>query len=161
MVLKLTIEPIPARNWGISLAHVLPKEVWDVVRREVYNKANRECEICKCRTRRLHCHEEWSYNERRKIQKLVRLRCLCEYCHDVKHWGKSVVEVHEGKKPQDYLGTLEKHFCTVNECSMDVALSYRVTMGDLAQYRSTKKYKIDFGIYEPGVIIKIWSKERK
>jgi hypothetical protein len=161
MVLKLTIEPIPQCNWGISLAHVLPSEVWNTFRREVYKKSNYSCEICGCINRRLHCHEEWIYDERKKIQKLKDVHCICEYCHDIKHWGKSVVEVHNGKKPKDYLDTLEKHFCEVNKCSQDSSLRYRVKQGDLAQYRSKRKYTVDFDRFEPGKLIKMWSKSKR
>jgi len=161
MPFKLTIEPIPQGNWGISLAHVLPSPVWDKLRREVYDRAKRQCEVCGNTSKRLHCHEEWSYDERKKTQKLVRLRCLCELCHDVKHWGKTIVEVHTGKKPSSYLDELEKHFCKVNTCTPKQALDYRVQIGEVSQHRSRHKYKIDFGQYEPGKIIEIWSKERK
>lgn len=162
MHFKLTLEPVPEKSWGISLAHILPPKVWDVVRREIYSSAGRKCEICGYEDRRLHCHEEWQYKEgKRRTQTLVRLRCLCEYCHDVKHWGHTTTMVHKGERPNNYLDILEKHFCEVNECSKESFLKYRVEMGELGHYRSKYKYLISFGKFEPGKIIKVWSKIRK
>lgn len=32
-------------------------------------------------------HERWSYNSETKIQKLERLICLCQDCHEATHMG--------------------------------------------------------------------------
>lgn len=159
--LKLTIELVPEQSWGINLAHILSGPVWDTLRREVYKRANWTCEICEETDLQLHCHEVWEYNDQKKTQTLVELKCLCVYCHDIKHWGRTVTMVHVGSYSANYLKELEKHFCKVNQCTPSVFLQHKVQCGKLWQIRSKKKYKVDFGMYTPEKIVKLWEKEKR
>ncbi len=154
---KLTIEPIVSCNWGISLAHYLPPQVWDTLRREVYARAKYTCEICGTSCEELHCHEVWAYDDEKKIQKLIALKCICRKCHHIKHWGSTVAEVHKGVYPGTYLKELEQHFCSVNKCTAQQFLDYRVQMGELGYARSCTKYKLDWGKYNPNKIVRLWS----
>jgi len=110
MRLKLKIEPIPISIWGLSLANRLPKEEWDDLRQRVYRDADYRCEICGRNNQTLHCHEVWSHDEKKGIQRLVRLECCCELCHDVHHLGRS-----KEVKSKSYVDKLVKHWCTVNK----------------------------------------------
>jgi hypothetical protein len=159
--LKLTIELVPEQSWGINLAHILTGPVWDTLRKEVYAKAHWSCEICGNTGVQLHCHEVWEYNDKKHIQTLVKLQCLCVYCHDTKHWGRTVSMVHSWKTSGNYLKELEDHFCKVNQCKPEVFLQHKVQCGKLWQIRSKKKYKVDFGDCTPEKIIKLWKKENR
>ena len=68
--MKLNFELVPDGCWGSNLRTVLPKELWDVVRRDAYARAGGKCMICGAPTARLEAHERWSYDEAAHIQKL-------------------------------------------------------------------------------------------
>lgn len=110
MRLKLKIEPIPQFTWGISLANKLPPKEWHELRQKVYRDAGYECEICGATNWTLHCHEVWIFEYRKRIQRLVRLECCCEICHDVHHYGRS-----KEVKSASYLIKLVEHWCKVNK----------------------------------------------
>lgn len=110
MRLKLKIEPIPQFTWGLSLANKLPRNEWDDLRTKVYRDAGYECEICGATNRTLHCHEVWAFDYRRKIQRLVRLECCCDLCHDVHHFGRTKLS-----KSKAYVEECIRHWCSVNK----------------------------------------------
>ena len=159
--MKLELELIPEGSWYSSLAHLLPKEVWDTLRREVYSLSNYTCIICGATNTRVNCHETWKWNDKTRVQKLMGFRCLCDDCHLIKHWGRTVRLVHEGKLPSDTIERLTKHFCTVNNCTLEDFQLHKVKSGDLYQKRSRHKYRIDFGKFEPEEVVKTWKKLKK
>lgn len=110
MRLKLAIEPRPHSTWGVTLASLLPEKEWNKIRFECYREADYKCEICGNVNEQLHCHEVWGFDDRKKIQRLSTLLCLCRTCHDVKHFGRSS-QVY----PKDYQRKLIRHWCKVNE----------------------------------------------
>lgn len=119
MRLKLKIEPIPQFTWGISLANKLPKEEWDELRQKVYRDANYTCEICGSTNKTLHCHEVWEFDLKRGIQRLVKLECCCELCHDVHHFGRTKLE-----KSASYVDKCIGHWCRVNKKSRNEFWDY-------------------------------------
>ena len=159
--MKLEIELIPEGSWGKSLAQLLPKPVWDVVRREIYQRGNYTCAICESTGVRVHCHEVWEYNDKKRIQFLRGLQCLCGDCHSIKHWGRTVSEVHKGNLSPDYLTKLANHFCRVNNCSLSEFELYKVKIGNTWLQRSRKDYKIDFGMWSPEILVKRFKNGRK
>jgi len=156
--MKLGIEPIPEGSWGLSLAHLLPKPVWDTLRREVYAEYGYKCCICGATDKQLHCHEVWEYKG--NVQRLVNLQCICVDCHNIKHWGRTVAMLHNGEFTQEYFDSLKRHFCKVNNCSEREMLNYIVEVGMRYAKRSDKKYRIDFGKFEPNKVVRIWGKSR-
>lgn len=84
---KLLVELVPSTSWGDNLRSRLPRKVWDRLRREQYAQANRTCEVCDNRVRRLECHERWHYNDQTFVQTLLGLEALCFQCHRVRHLG--------------------------------------------------------------------------
>jgi hypothetical protein len=156
MSLILQLELIPESSWGRSLAHLLPRPIWDEIRRDVYKEFDYTCCLCKATDCEVHAHELWEYNDKTHVQKLRGFQCLCADCHAVKHWGHTVQMVHEGKYPKDTIERLTLHFCRVNNCGpLDFEL-HKVEMGNLYQKRSKHVYKIDFGRFEPSKVVKIW-----
>ena len=153
--LKLEIEPILESNWGISLARLLPKHIWDVIRREVYQKYDYTCFACGETGVEVHCHERWHYDHKKRTQFLRGLICLCKDCHNIKHWGRTINCVHSGEYAPDYLVFLTNHFCEVNNCSLEDFEQHKVEVGNRLDSVRKKKYKVDFGIFEPKKIIPI------
>ena len=157
LVLKLEVEPIPSQNWGVSLAHLLPKEVWDSLRREVYSIADYTCLVCGATDKRLHCHEVWVYNDKRRVQKLSKLDCECRDCHAVRHWGRTVLV---SQSDPTELERLIAHFCKVNNCTREVFESHRDKVNRAVKRRSKYKYKVNFGVFKTEEVTRIWRNSR-
>ena len=155
--MKLEIELIPEKSWGRSLANILPQPVWDTLRREVYAEFGYSCAICSTDDKELHCHEVWEYKG--KIQFLKGFQCLCRDCHNIKHWGRTIYLLHDGKFTQDYIDSLRKHFCEVNQCTEMDMIRHIVEAGDKNLKRSRYRYTIDFGKFTPERVIEAWRKK--
>lgn len=109
MRLLLAIEPRPASTWGITLANRLPWKDWDDIRQKVLWDAQYECEICGAKGK-LHVHEIWKFDDKKKIQRLVRVEARCTLCHDVHHFGRST-QVYS----KAYQNQLIQHWCKINK----------------------------------------------
>jgi len=156
--LKLQLELIPERQWGLSLANLLPKPVWDTLRKEIYWSAGYTCCICGATNCRVNCHESWTFDDKKRIQYLKEFQCLCDDCHLIRHWGRTVAETLKGTLPQDTIKKLTFHFCEVNQCTIEDFERHKVEAGELWQRRSRHNYRIDFGLFKPEVVIKEWRK---
>ena len=93
---KLSIELVPSSTWGINLRSLLKKSQWDKIRKREYKRADYRCEICG-KKGRIEGHEIWEYDDKKKIQKLKGIVCLCNTCHAVKHFGRSQLKGLEEK----------------------------------------------------------------
>lgn len=87
---------IPRSSWGSSLANLLTKKSWDILRHQVFEENGHRCEICGAGGV-LDCHESWEYHEPLiknacGVQRLVKLMSLCKKCHDVHHLGLMTVQ---------------------------------------------------------------------
>ena len=105
---KLDFEMVPEECWGYSLYHILPKEKWDIVRKDAYKRAGYQCRICGAKGK-LEAHEKWSYDEQKALQKLEDVLALCHACHEVKHVSRTQL-VGRGMDAME-------HFMRVNGCS--------------------------------------------
>jgi len=143
MELKLTIEFIPEKTWGKSLAQLLPKKQWDYIRKLVYKRERYSCQVCQATNCEVHCHEQWTYNDRKHLQILTGLICLCVDCHNIKHWGRTIKAVHDGELTSVYKTFLVQHFCDMNSCSEKDMTAYVVKMGTQNMARSKYQYRID------------------
>ena len=159
--MKLELELIPEKQWHKSLANLLPKPVWDSLRREVYQEFGYSCAICGAVNCRVNCHEVWEFDDRKKIQKLVAFKSLCDHCHNIKHWGRTVALVHQGEYSSNYLEKLTQHFCEVNQCSVEDFERHKVEAGDTWLRRSKYKYKLDWGKFSPDKVTKVWMKRNR
>ena len=116
--MKLDFELIPGGCWRSNLRSVLPKKLWDAVRRDAYARANGKCMICGRKATRLEAHERWSYDEERGVQKLEDVIAVCHACHSVIHIGRTQLVGDEDAAID--------HFCRVNACSY---ADYRKALG--------------------------------
>jgi hypothetical protein len=96
---RLTVELVPKTSWYNNVRALVDKLSWDRIRRQVYRQANYRCEVCGGRgpEHPVECHEVWHYDDRTRIQRLVRMIALCPACHQVKHIGFAGVQ---GKEAQ-------------------------------------------------------------
>jgi hypothetical protein len=98
---------IPSTSWGASLANLLTKKSWDMLRHPLISKNNNICEMCGTKHKVLDVHEVWSYwifseNENAivsstmplkvGIQRLEGLLTICHECHKCFHLGKASVD---------------------------------------------------------------------
>lgn len=140
MKLRLALEPRPISTWGLTLANRLEPSEWRAIRNKVLKDAEYACEICGENALHLHCHEMWAFDDRKKIQRLVGLKCVCETCHDVIHFGRSR---HVYKK--NYVQVLIRHWCKINKkTKADFELHLQETRQEMKK-RADKQYVVVAG----------------
>jgi len=84
--LKLVPRAAPPVLAGLTAANLLSRSVWNKVRGRVMEEAGTRCETCRASYRdRMVCDEVWSYNQKRLLATLMRLRLLCQACNSVTH----------------------------------------------------------------------------
>jgi len=105
---KLNFELIPDSCWYSNLRTILQPKMWDIVRRDAYERANGKCMICGKPCRRLEAHERWSYDEKKGVQKLEDVVAVCHNCHSVIHIGRTQLVGNDNRAIT--------HFCRINGC---------------------------------------------
>ena len=130
-------EPIPQSSWGLSLSNLLGEKKWDKVRKACYKRAEYECQVCGKVGCTLYAHEEWEFSERPRRQVLVGILCICKFCNDCKHWGRST-QVY-GKK---YQKELLEHMIEVNKCKPKEVMDELERLKKLNYKRVDKTYKV-------------------
>ncbi len=143
-LLKLTIELVPSTSWYNNLRSMMKREQWDVLRHKVYKDYGNKCAICGT-DEQLSCHEIWSYDDEKHIQKLTGLIALCELCHRVKHIGLTELEGHRGKLAFE---KVIEHFMKVNNCSQKEFEQHHNEALKLFEKRSQHQWTIDIGGYK-------------
>lgn len=87
---RLRVELVPKTSWYRDLGELVDEATWDRISRQAARQAGDRCEICGGRGPRGHpveCHEVWRYDDRVRVQALVRIVALCPDCHTVEHMG--------------------------------------------------------------------------
>jgi hypothetical protein len=87
---RLTIDLVPNSSRQADVRALMDEGTWDRLRDEVSRRADHRCEVCGAEVP-VECHEVWSYDERTRVQTLVRMIALCPDCHQVKHMGSAAV----------------------------------------------------------------------
>lgn len=125
---KLDFEMVPEECWYSNLRSVLTPSDWDRVRKDAYKRAGYKCRICGAEGR-LEAHEQWSYDEEKRLQKLEDVLALCPACHAVKHISRTQL-VGRGAEAME-------HFMKVNGCSQT---EYHAALGEANEaYRRRNK----------------------
>lgn len=88
----LFVDLIPQTSWFTNVRSAVDGADWDRLRRMVYRRAGYRCEACGAagdreRGIRMEAHERFTYDATTGVQRLVRLICLCEWCHTATHMG--------------------------------------------------------------------------
>jgi hypothetical protein len=111
--LRLAIDLIPRTAWYKNFRLQMRRSQWDKLRKKVYADQGNACCICGA-TGRLNCHEVWSYDEQRHVQKLMGFHAVCGMCHHVTHFG--LAQILAGQGQLDLEAVIE-HFLKVNGVS--------------------------------------------
>ncbi len=122
---------------------MLPSQ-WDTLRKQVYARHGHQCSICGA-AGPLHCHEQWVYDERMHVQKLMGFVALCTLCHLVKHLGLAGVLVRQGKLDFE---RVVRHFMIVNGCDRQTFEAHRRATFREWQERSEHEWLVDLGAYQ-------------
>lgn len=142
--MKLNLNLVPATMWYINLRKMLTSKSWSELGRECFDSHNNVCQICGMTgiynngKIKVECHEEWSYDDTNKIQKLESLLSLCTMCHRVKHFGLWSLK---GQKDR-----LIKHICRVNDWSVSQAIRHINEEMVLHSERSQHDWNLDISL---------------
>ncbi len=142
--LKLTTELVPSTSWFDNLRAVLPRSVWDNLRKRTYAEYGHRCGICGAEGR-LNCHEIWEYDDKNHVQRLVGFITLCDLCHQVKHIGLTGIRARRGELDFE---AVVRHFVKVNSCSRKAFEEYMDKVFEQWNERSKYEWNVDLGEYE-------------
>ncbi len=146
MNLKLTIELIPVTCWYKNVRKLVGWERWKIIRNICYEKANYRCAICRFEGKgKMHCHETWEYDDKRKIQMLKGFKCICEDCHMVKHIGLANIQASNGLLD---MKKLIAHFLKVNQVDRTVFEKHYDECAEKWKWRSKYKWKMELGEWQ-------------
>jgi hypothetical protein len=143
--MKLSAELVPSTVWHSSLYRLLPREVWNGIRKNIISKNGRKCQVCGETSGTMNLHEIWEYDDTKHIQKLAGFILLCRMCHHVKHIGLAGILANQGKL--DY-GEVVAHFCKVNDCTEEEFEQHKSKAFEIWAKRSEHEWKQDFGKYK-------------
>jgi hypothetical protein len=145
MILK--VEMIPKSSWNSNLRSALKQSQWDIVRNICYEKAAYGCEICHTRPKKgqLHCHEVWGFDDKTRVQKLVKLEAVCGLCHSCKHIGFTVMQHFNASKD---LEPVIDHFLRINKITLDEFQEYLDKELKTWQKRSQHEWVVDISYLE-------------
>ncbi|SFQ30554.1 hypothetical protein SAMN05216330_12441 [Bradyrhizobium sp. Ghvi] len=152
---KLRLELIPGPLWGQNLrSNVLglgPGR-WLKLSRTTRSALGR-CVICGG-TDRLQGHESWKYVEKPRsgVAILVGVDAICTVCHSVQHWGRIQQLLAIGVMTPADERRLIRHFMKINKCNRAAFERHVVRSFGIWRSRSKKKWKIDWGAFEPMII---------
>lgn len=139
--IKLEVEMIPSTSFYNNVRSAVTQYRWDIIRRDSYAKANNKCEICKQTglqqgyKHKVECHEVWSYDFIKKIQKLEGLISLCVRCHMCKHIGRAFAI---GKQAEVF-----KHLEQVNSWDHKQVVTYLADVFKDHYARSQENWIVD------------------
>lgn len=142
--LILTIEMVPSSAWQNNLHHVLPKKMWNDIRKKVYMKHDGKCAICQKTPKKLHAHEVWAYDDEKHLQILKNIIPVCSLCHLVKHPGFASVNEARGGAP---MVAVIAHFCRVNKVDREVFQKHYEEELEKYEERSRYEWTMDVSQY--------------
>lgn len=136
----LTIELVPATSWYRNVRANVSERAWSSLQRLTFTAAGHRCEVCTGVGPRhpVECHEVWHYNDRLRLQQLVRLIALCPECHRVKHLGHTLAT---GRR--DAVESAIAWFCSVNRVPPGTAIAHLQFAFAEHQRRSQVTYQLD------------------
>lgn len=143
--MKLAIELIPIPTMNVNVRSHISSYRWRQLSLNVQRRDGYACVICGRRkgheVHKLHCHEQWEFDEELGIQRLVDMISLCFQCHMIKHIGFA-----------DMQGWIEQyalieHFCKVNEVERE---QFAIHLDESVQQwiiRNRIDWTVDMSIY--------------
>ena len=146
----LTVELVPRTAWFKNVRSHVPAGEWERLKRRTFARAGYACEVCGGRGPRwpVECHEVFSYDDERRVQKLERLLALCPSCHEVKHAGLAGVR---GRRREAVA-----HLARVNGWSGADADAYLEVCFEQWHRRSNHEWALDLShLEELGVEVRV------
>jgi hypothetical protein len=146
---KLSISMVPALLWGENLRKHLTRRRWNKLRAVQFAEAP-NCEYCGSSPvgSARHAHEQWVYDTKAGVARLVGLRTICRMCHFVEHPGLVNVMVGKSLFTPAIFGRIERHFCRVNGCKpQDYRRHYKEAQRRYEELIGVAAWTIDFGPY--------------
>jgi hypothetical protein len=143
---RLTIELVPKTSWYNNVRVLTDELGWDRIRRQVYRQADYRCEVCGGRgpEHPVECHEVWHYDDRTRVQMLVRMIALCPACHQVKHIGFANVKGNGAQA--------RAHLARVNGWTLEQADAYITEAFRVWAQRSQGPWTLDLEGLRPYVL---------
>lgn len=129
---------VPSPLWGINLRALLPKQQWDVVRRDAYARAGKRCIVCGGRGDKwpVEADEAWDYDDERCVQTLKGVIALCPRCHQIRHWGSTEIK---GQRAGAYAQLIRVNRWSTYEADRAIETAF-----ELWEQRSQKAWTSDF-----------------
>ncbi|WP_124492393.1 hypothetical protein [Burkholderia stagnalis] len=131
--MRLELELVPKSCWYSNVRSNVSPRTWEDLRQRTFLRAGGRCLVCGKHD--LECHEVWEYDDRRAIQRLVRLDALCHRCHRIKHFGFSL----NSREARDTLAW----FVAINQCAIDNAIAHIVNAFRVFEVRSAFEWRLD------------------
>lgn len=147
----LFVDLIPSTCWFTNVRTCVSPRDWERLRRMVTRRAGHRCEACgaaedRDERRWMEAHERWSYNNKRSVQALRQLVCLCTDCHRVTHCGLAEIQ-----------GTADqalRHLMTVNNLDLPQAKRHVAVATDLWRARNLRTWTLDLTNPELGPCVR-------
>lgn len=141
-MMKLTINLVPSSSWYNNLRKILTDKEWEKCKE--YSKLMSGGVCCICGGIGLkhptECHEEWGYDDKTHIQKLMGIVALCPSCHEVKHIGLAKINNHFERA--------YNHFKEINQCDKIKTLTYINQAFKDWEQRSRYQWTLDLSYLE-------------
>jgi hypothetical protein len=146
--LPLTLNLIPRTMWGKNVRAAVSATTWANLRwglgASLYLRERHEidfpAEICNAKRRGLDLHEEWVFDDNKKVQRLDRFLAICSSCHLAKHLGHA-----------NLMGKLDEaldHLAAVNSISRQAAVTQATEALEKWSERSQHAYELDLSFLE-------------
>lgn len=136
---KIHVDLVPKSCFFTNVRSQVSNEDWDWLRREAYKQACHQCEVCSARGR-MEAHEIWHYDDKKLIQKLVGITCVCNLCHEIYHLGFAELNGH--------LPRAKKRLSKVNCWSKEETDLYVEAVFEIWHQRSQKKWNLDLSLLD-------------
>jgi hypothetical protein len=96
----LSIDLVPSSAWFTNVRTAVTRTTWEKLRLYAFERADRCCEGCgswehPASGRALELHERFEFDVATRTQSLRRLVALCERCHAVAHFDRTVSQGFE------------------------------------------------------------------
>ena len=150
--LKLRLELVPKHLHRRNLrseTEGIGQARWKKLRLQSIEACGGKCIICEG-TDKLHGHEVWKYDEKKTVgtATLLNVDAVCRTCHNIGHWGNTLLMIRAGLIKHETHLLLRRHFRRINCCHQ--ADFDRHVLSSFAEWsrRSKKKWTIDWGPFK-------------
>jgi Domain of unknown function (DUF5710) len=146
----LFVDMVPNSCWFTNVRSCVEPVDWERLRHMVYGRAGLQCEICSApqvsaKKQWLDAHERWEYTED-LVQRLRRIICLCQPCHDMTHYGFLVTRYQWGQVSEEYANRVLAHFQRVTGFSDEQGEAHIDEAWELWEWRNQFDWTLDLSM---------------